>query len=348
MPIMDVLRRAPATGSLAPEPNPPHSNAHSVPWAALRSSGAGRALFLAAVIGCLVPAIECGTARADGANPVIGMYRIVRVVRGDTLHKIARRYDVNVRVLAALNQVRDGSLRPGQELTLPLLHVPPLVPEDGIVLNIPERQVYVIRRSVCVATFAVAVGQAEWRTPTGTYTVASRVVNPQWQPTKSMVERTLIRDEPVQPGPDNPIGDRWIGWSLKGFGFHSTTEPNSIGSASSHGCVRLFPEAARHLFEIVKKGDTIYSVYEPVVLGKRRGRYYLCVVTDIYNQGGDLLDRARSLLRKELPPGSVDMDEVAEIVRNHDGYPIPLGVARWSAAGKRSKVPAYRKRRAAT
>ena len=61
----------------------------------------------------------------------------------------------------------------------------------------------------------------------------------------------------MEPGPDNPLGDRWIGWSLKGFGFHSTIAPNSIGSAASHGCVRLYPEAAHLLFDLVKKGDAI-------------------------------------------------------------------------------------------
>lgn len=288
--------------------------------------GTAAALTMASVV--------CGPVGAKGAPPVIGMYRIVQVGRGDTLNKIARRYSVNVQVLAALNQVRSGKLKTGQELTLPLLHVMPTIPEDGIVLNVPERQVYVVRNSVCVATFPVSVGQAEWPTAIGKYSISSRVVNPRWVPTRSMIERTQIRDEPVEPGPDNPLGDRWIGWSAKGYGFHSTIAPNSIGSAASHGCVRLYPEAAHKLFDLVKKGDTIYSVYEPVVVGQRRGRYYLCVFPDIYNQGGDLLDRAKSILRKSLPPGSVNMEEVAEIVRSHDGYPIPLGVARWSVQKK--------------
>ncbi|HLJ54386.1 MAG TPA: L,D-transpeptidase family protein, partial [Chthonomonadaceae bacterium] len=191
---------------------------------------------------------------AATVSPVIGLYRIVRVERADSLHKIARRYGVNIRVLEALNQIKKGGLKPGDQLTLPLLHIPPMVPPDGIVLNIAERQVYVMRDSACVATFPVAVGNPQWPTATGAYTVANRVVNPQWKPTKDMVERMMIRDQPVQPGPDNPVGDRWIGWSLKGYGFHSTTAPNSIGSAASHGCVRLYPEAAHAIFEMVKKG----------------------------------------------------------------------------------------------
>ena len=59
-----------------------------------------------------------------------------------------------------------------------------------------------------------------------------------------MVEREGVKDDPVPPGPDNPLGDRWMGWTAPGYGFHSTTSPRSIGRAASHGCVRLYPEAA--------------------------------------------------------------------------------------------------------
>ncbi len=69
------------------------------------------------------------------------------------------------------------------------------------------------------------------------------------------MERTQIRDESVDPGPDNPLGDRWIGWSAKGFGFHSTTAPSTNGNAASHGCVRRYPEGARRMFDLVKKGE---------------------------------------------------------------------------------------------
>src|SRR5437763_950720 len=65
---------------------------------------------LSAVL-CLTAPLMRIPAGAEPVHPVIGMYRIVQVEHGDTLHKIARRYDVNVHVLAALNQVGEGGLR---------------------------------------------------------------------------------------------------------------------------------------------------------------------------------------------------------------------------------------------
>ena len=292
-------------------------------WFASLWLGCIRAAIAAVLIQGLIGAL-CQRANASQPHSMIGMYRSVRVRQGDTLHKIARRFGLNVEILASVNHVHNGAIHPGQRLTLPTLHILPAAPTDGIVLNIPEREVYLFREGVCIASFPVAIGLASWPTATGNFELTSRVVNPQWKPTRNMVERTLIQDEPVPPGPDNPVGDRWMGWSRKGYGFHSTTAPATIGKAASHGCVRLYPEAAHQMFELVKKGDKIYSLYEPVLIGRRGGRTYLSVFPDIYGRGAVSMDRVRSVLQQSVPLDAVDMDEVADIVRTQEGYPRPL------------------------
>ena len=106
------------------------------PGCSPRAIGAAAGLTLASILSSIL----CGPAGAKEVNPVIGMYRIVQVERGDTLNKIARRYGVNAQVLSALNQVRDGRLKFGQELTLPLLHVISPRPERLLAVAIGQQE----------------------------------------------------------------------------------------------------------------------------------------------------------------------------------------------------------------
>lgn len=269
--------------------------------------------------------LTCGAAYA-GIRPLVGAYAAIKVKKGETLEQIARREDVNLQLLSKLNHLRSGHPAAGRKLILPTLHILPREPAEGIVLNIPERQVYLFRGGKMKATYPVAVGKSSWPTETGEFTLASKVVNPKWKPTKEMVEREDIKDDPVPPGKDNPVGDRWMGWSKKGFGFHSTKTPESVGQVITHGCIRLYPEAAHKMFDLVKEGETIYSIYEPILVGQRDGNYYLVVYPDIYNKKTATLTRARTLLKTDGILSRVNMKEVADIVRNQDGYPHKIGL----------------------
>ena len=61
----------------------------------------------------------------------------------------------------------------------------------------------------------------------------------------------------IGPGAGNPLGTRWIGLNEKGYGIHGTDRPGSIGSAASHGCIRLRNEDVEQLFERVRAGDVV-------------------------------------------------------------------------------------------
>jgi lipoprotein-anchoring transpeptidase ErfK/SrfK len=61
----------------------------------------------------------------------------------------------------------------------------------------------------------------------------------------------------IPPGPDNPVGTRWVGLSQKGYGIHGTNEPGSIGKARSHGCIRMRNRDVEEFFTLVSVGDTV-------------------------------------------------------------------------------------------
>ena len=116
-----------------------------------------------------------------------------------------------------------------------------------LVVSIPDRKLAVIENNEVVEVFTVAVGAPNSPSPTGTFTIVNRVANPTYYHPGKV----------IAPGPQNPIGTRWIGLNQKGYGIHGTDQPSSIGYAKSHGCIRLRNADVERLFERVRAGDVV-------------------------------------------------------------------------------------------
>lgn len=116
-----------------------------------------------------------------------------------------------------------------------------------IVVSIPDRKLAVVEAGRVVRVFSTAVGAEKTPSPTGTFKVVQRIPNPTWY-TKGKV---------VGPGKANPLGTRWLGLSLKGYGIHGTSNPASIGHYASHGCIRLRNHDVEELFAMVAVGDVV-------------------------------------------------------------------------------------------
>lgn len=259
-------------------------------------------------------------------QPLVGNFANYTVKKGETLYQIARAHNVSKWTLAQLNHISPNGRRPkaGKVLVLPTMYIPPRNPGEGIVLNVPERGVYIFHGGQMKMRNPCAVGQADWQTALGAYHLEQKEKNPKWHPTPTMIERENMTIFEVASGPGNPLGDRWMGWSLGGYGFHSTNRPASVGSVASHGCVRLYPEAAHAMYETVKVGMPILSVYQPITLGKRDGNVYISVFSDIYSKGMVSGDRARAMLKQCGLLTLVDEGRLGELVADADGYPQRL------------------------
>ncbi|MEA5421144.1 L,D-transpeptidase [Spirulina sp. CCNP1310] len=127
---------------------------------------------------------------------------------------------------------------------------------DRLVLRLGDRLVDYYEGEMLVVSYPVAVGRAGWETPTGEFQVQQLVVNPVWQhPFTGAI---------VPPGPDNPLGARWIGFWSDGenfIGFHGTPDEQLIGQAVSHGCVRMRNRDIIALFDRVSVGTVV--IVEP-------------------------------------------------------------------------------------
>ena len=107
-----------------------------------------------------------------------------------------------------------------------------------------------------VKTYTVALGAAGYDTPTGLYAIQDKQVNPTWNVPNSEWAGDLA-GKTIPPGPDNPLKARWMGIAA-GAGIHGTSDIGSLGSAASHGCVRMSEGDVIDLFDRVEVGTPVY------------------------------------------------------------------------------------------
>jgi lipoprotein-anchoring transpeptidase ErfK/SrfK len=126
-------------------------------------------------------------------------------------------------------------------------------PSRRLIVNIPARRLALVEDGRVVKMYQVAVGKKSTPSPSGSFHIASHVVNP-----------TYSHDgKVVGPGPANPVGTRWMSIGFKGYGIHGTNHPESIGHAASHGCIRMRNHDVEELFGLVRVGDEVDLVIEP-------------------------------------------------------------------------------------
>jgi lipoprotein-anchoring transpeptidase ErfK/SrfK len=125
-------------------------------------------------------------------------------------------------------------------------------PTRRILVSIPDRKLAVLESGRVVKIFQTAVGAPRTPSPAGTFKIVQRIPDPTWY-TKGKI---------VPPGKSNPLGPRWLGLSLKGYGIHGTSNPASIGRNASHGCIRMRNRDVEELFDMVAVGDEVELLAE--------------------------------------------------------------------------------------
>jgi lipoprotein-anchoring transpeptidase ErfK/SrfK len=130
--------------------------------------------------------------------------------------------------------------------------------EPVIVIHRGANRLYFYNGVKLVRVFPVATGQAAWPTPLGRFSIVVKQKNPWWFPPTQ--DSWAAGAKPVPPGPDNPLGTRWMGLSAPGVGIHGTDEPWSIGHSESHGCIRMQVPSAEWLFNRVQIGTPVFII----------------------------------------------------------------------------------------
>ncbi len=121
-----------------------------------------------------------------------------------------------------------------------------------IVVSIPDRKLALLEDDRIVKIYNVAVGTPDTPSPSGEFQIARRLESPNYYHLGVV----------IGPGKANPLGPRWIGLNIQGFGIHGTNRPNSIGKNASHGCIRLRNHDIEDLFARVQVGDRVSLISE--------------------------------------------------------------------------------------
>jgi lipoprotein-anchoring transpeptidase ErfK/SrfK len=127
------------------------------------------------------------------------------------------------------------------------------------VLLIADRNAFKLRlykQLQLVKDYTVAVGAIGFDTPAGLYHIQNKAVDPTWNVPNSAWAGDLA-GKSIPPGPDNPLKARWLG-IFDGAGIHGTDETYSLGSAASHGCLRMAVPDVIELYDQVPVGTPIY------------------------------------------------------------------------------------------
>ena len=126
-----------------------------------------------------------------------------------------------------------------------------------IVIHRGSNRLYLYKGARLNRLFPVATGQSVYPTPLGSFHIVVMWRNPWWYPPNSPWAQG---EQPVPPGPNNPLGTRWMGISAPGVGIHGTNNDASIGYSVSHGCIRMHVSDAEWLFNHVDIGTPVFIV----------------------------------------------------------------------------------------
>jgi len=263
---------------------------------------------------------------------VLGAPRTVVIGPGDTLLDIAERDHLGFRQVVNLNPEVDVWVPvKGTRVKLPTEYILPNVPHEGLVINLPEMRLYDFTVDPERPTvLAVAIGDAVDPSPVGEFRVGGKRTDPYWNVPDSIRAERPDLPAVVPPGPDNPLGDRWLTIGTSSYGIHGTNNVWSIGRIATHGCVRLYNDDMRALYDRTRVGTRVRLVYQPVKLGQRDSGLYVEAHPDEYDRAPDAPSATLVQLMVldalgVVDGSSIDEERVRRVIQEERGAPVLIG-----------------------
>jgi len=154
---------------------------------------------------------------------------------GDTLSKIARKFGTTVDLIKISNSLKGDMIKTRAKLKISKAKYKILIDKSQNLLTLFFDDGKIFK------TYSVSTGENN-STPVGIFTVVNKMKDPVW-----------YKQDVIVPAesPDNILGSRWLGFSVKGYGIHGTTEPDSIGQQVTAGCIRMLNSDVEELYAII-------------------------------------------------------------------------------------------------
>jgi len=131
----------------------------------------------------------------------------------------------------------------------------------SIVIDLAEFSLSLIYDGNVIKHYWIACGSPEYPTPTGEFIITNKIKDPTWIPPDSPWAKEA---ELTEPGPDNPLGTRWLELNSSQVGIHGTNYPDTIGLNVSHGCIRMTIPSVEELYEYVNIGTRV-TIKNPIL-----------------------------------------------------------------------------------
>lgn len=262
-------------------------------------------------------------------NIVIGSIKNYTIKGDESLIELARKFKIGYNEITDANPGLDPFIPGnGRQIIIPTSWIlPDVASYDGIVINLSEKRLYHFSRSTAglVRTYPVGIGDEGTETPEGIFTVVDKKVNPSWHVPESIRQERPELPRVVPPGPDNPLGTHALRLSAKSILIHGTNRPYAVGRKASHGCIRLYPEDIRRLFQAVPTKTNVTIIRQPVKAGLSKDRVYLEVHNDPDLQI-NYFDETIKLLRKKNLYERTDKDKMLTALQEKRGFPVDITI----------------------
>ena len=160
--------------------------------------------------------------------------------------------------------------------------------------------------------------------------VERKVSRPTWHVPASIAKDHLKKGDPlpatVLPGPQNPLGEYALYLSAPSYLIHGTNKPASIGLRATNGCIRLYPEDVKRLYENTPVKTPVNIVNQPYLLGQSNGVVYLEVHGSTEDVDTAELDKIYTKLKTiEKESGrTLDWSKVKKVLAEARGIPVPI------------------------
>jgi len=281
-------------------------------------------------------------------DDVVGRLAVLKLEKGDTLLDIARHFSLGVNAISAANPGVDVWVpEAGQRILLPLSFILPDTPRKGIVINLAAMRLFQFKgdsQSLAVSTYPLGVGTVERPSPIGQMYVARKATRPTWHVPASIVEDHRKKGDPlppkVLPGPENPLGEYALYLSKPSYLIHGTNKPASIGLRATNGCIRLYPEDIKKLYESTPVKTPVCIVNQPCLLGRFNGLVYMEVHAPPEELDTVEFDKIYTKLRNiEKESGrTLDWSKVKKVLAEARGIPVPIFEIRQGSEKESAKV----------
>jgi lipoprotein-anchoring transpeptidase ErfK/SrfK len=163
------------------------------------------------------------------------------IVAGDSLGKLARRFETTIDLIKKSNDLVTDTIRVGDRLRIYQGHF-------AVTVSKATNELRLTDNGKLFKRYHVGTGQYS-KTPVGDFKVTTRLANPPWWRADG---KTIPFGDP-----ENILGTHWLGLNVPGYGIHGTWDTNSIGKQATAGCIRLLNDDIAELYTILPVGSPV-------------------------------------------------------------------------------------------